>query len=201
VREVKQSVNSDHAALDVLASWKSPLWLDAAGKPKPFVREQTTIRVYRAAANKRCIDFEIRLLALEAEVKIGGSEDEKGYGGFSPRLRLPADVRFLGERGELEPQAGALRAGPWVDVSGSYGAGGATSGVTMLAHPSLPTFPPAWVLRRERSMQNAVFPGRQPVLLPTDKPLVLRYRLVVHRGPATIERTSAWQKEYARDEK
>jgi hypothetical protein len=46
-------------------------------------------------------------------------------------------------------------------------------------------------------MQNAVYPGRQPSALPRDRPVLLRYRLVLHRGelaPAEIERL---QKEYA----
>ena len=46
-------------------------------------------------------------------------------------------------------------------------------------------------------MQNAVYPGRQPSAIPRDRPVILRYRLVLHRGelaPADIERL---QKEYA----
>lgn len=199
VREVQQQAHADHATLNSLVDWKSPQWLDDTGKERPFVREETAIRVHRAQQGGRAIDFEIRLLALAEGVKIGGSEDEKGYGGFSPRLRLPADVKFQGEKGAIEPAAGAVQAGPWVDVSGSYGASDVVSGVTMLAHPSLPVFPPVWVLRRQRSMQNAVYPGREAVLLPTDRPLVLRYRLVVHRGTVTAEQAGRWQKKYAND--
>ncbi len=33
-------------------------------------------------------------------------------------------------------------------------------------------------------MQNAKYPGADPVLLPRDEPLTLRYRLIVHRGRA-----------------
>jgi hypothetical protein len=46
-------------------------------------------------------------------------------------------------------------------------------------------------------MQNAVYPGRQPVAIPRDRPVILRYRIVLHRGelaPAEIERL---QTEYA----
>jgi hypothetical protein len=43
-------------------------------------------------------------------------------------------------------------------------------------------------------MQNAVYPGRQPVAIRRDRPVVLRYRIVLHRGelaPADIERLQA----------
>ena len=46
-------------------------------------------------------------------------------------------------------------------------------------------------------MQNAVYPGRQPSALPRDRPVILRYRIVLHRGelpPAEIARLQA---EYA----
>jgi hypothetical protein len=33
-------------------------------------------------------------------------------------------------------------------------------------------------------MQNPVFPWRYPVLLPIDKPVVLRYRMLLHHGIA-----------------
>ena len=46
-------------------------------------------------------------------------------------------------------------------------------------------------------MQNAVYPGRQPVVIPRNRPVILRYRIVLHRGelvPADIGRLQA---EYA----
>lgn len=199
VREVQTKVAGQEVDLLAKVDWKSPNWLDEQGNQKPFVREETTIRVHRAQADRRAIDFEIRLLALEPDLKIGGSHDEKGYGGFSPRVRLPADVRFLGQKGEIEPQGTAVEAGPWVDVTATYGTTDAKSGVAMLCHPTLPVFPPPWILRRAKSMQNAVYPGATPVLLSATEPLVLRYRLVVHRGAATVEQIDGWQREYAAD--
>jgi poly(3-hydroxybutyrate) depolymerase len=196
VTDVETRAEADHATLVATVHWKSPKWLDAQGEPKPFVREETTIRAQRANLDNRAIDFEIRLLALEPNLSIGGSQDEKGYGGFSPRVRLPKDIEFLGEKGPVEPQLGAVEAGPWVDITGTYGAD-KPSGLAVLCHPSLPVFPPPWVLRRKGSMQNAVYPGAKPVPLSNEKLLTLRYRLVVHTGRATIDQVNGWQKEYA----
>jgi hypothetical protein len=70
-------------------------------------------------------------------------------------------------------------------------------GLLILAHPSLPDYPPRWILRQQRSMQNPVFPGRTPIRLPTDKPLVLRYGLVIHHGEAGEAQLRSWHADYA----
>jgi hypothetical protein len=46
-------------------------------------------------------------------------------------------------------------------------------------------------------MQNAVYPGRQPVALPPDRPLILRYRIVLHRGELASSEIARLQAEYA----
>lgn len=198
VRDVKAVMEGDHVELRAHVLWKSPQWTDEAGQLKPLVEENTTIRVHRSADDARKIDFEVSLRAIENDLRLGGSDDEKGYGGFSVRVRLPEGVQFHGEKGAVEPQTAAVEAGPWLDITGRYGAGEEESGVAILCHRSLPGFPQPWILRRERSMQNPVFPGREPVMLSTEEPLMLRYRLVLHRGAHDRERVQAWFAEYAK---
>jgi len=197
--------NSDAAAIDAMAHWVSPNWKDSSGTMKPIVREETRIEVRRSQDGSRIIDFRIKLTALEADVRIGGSDDVKGYGGFSPRLRLPEDIRFTAEYGEVEPQKTAVKASRWMDISGTFNKQkgdqkDSIDGVTILCHPSLPGFPQKWILRKARSMQNPVFPGRAPVELPTKEPLELRYRLTVHRGAASQKQLNRWFDEYAAEE-
>jgi hypothetical protein len=197
IREVTTESTPDALSLRATVDWLSPLWLDASGAQKPFVREQALITVHRAEKDCRNVDFEIRLTALEPGTRIGGAAPSPGYGGFSPRLRLAKDVRFLGPKGEVEPLPGPVAASPWIDVTGTS-ANGQLAGVAMLTHPTTPGFPPPWILRRSRSMQNAVYPGPIPVTLPQDHPLVLRYRLVIHRGATPIEQIDGWQREYGK---
>jgi hypothetical protein len=187
-------------AVSILAQvhWLSPLWRDDQGKLKPLVREASRIRVHPSTGDLRKVDFQIELLALESGLRIGGSEDEKGYSGFSLRVRLPNDVRFSGRDGVVEPKVEAVAAGPWMDISASFSERG-TSGITVLCHPSSPGFPQPWVIRSSRSMQNPAWPGRDAVPLPQDKPLALRYRLVLHRGPVSSQTADAWQAEYAKE--
>lgn len=183
------------AALRVKLHWKSPRWTDNAGKQKPFVEEVTTVRAHPRQGDIRKIDFRIELRALEEKVQIGGSEDVKGYGGFSTRIRLPKDIRFLGHNGPVTPQVTSVEAGPWLDFSGSIGSTPG-SGLAILTHPSVPDFPQPWILRAARSMQNPAYPGRHAVRLPTDKPLSFRYRLVIHRGELTRDRLDQLQSAY-----
>jgi len=176
------TVDSQSRALQVHVHWKSPLWTDANGEQKAFVKETTTIRVYRAKDDIRNVDFQISLLALEDNVRIGGSEDEKGYGGFTTRIRLPEGLAFTGSKGPVEPKTLSVEAGPWLDFSGNFDKNGKVSGLAILCHNSLPGYPQRWILRRKGSAQNPVYPGRHPILLSREKPLVLRYRLIIHRG-------------------
>jgi hypothetical protein len=187
-------------ALKAHVVWKSPRWTDDSGALKPLVDEKTTIRVHKASGDSRAIDFDTALVALEKEMRLGGSDDEKGYGGFSVRVRLPEGVRFAGEKGAVQAQTTSVEAGPWLDVAARYGDGDQLDGVSILCHPSNPGFPQRWILRDARSMQNPVYPGREPVPLSTTEPLVLRYRLVVHRGEAGADRVNAWFHDYAKEE-
>lgn len=184
VQEVERIEDDQRgAALRARVHWTSPRWTGENGQPKPFVEETMILRAHPVAETYRAIDVRIELRALAEDVRLGGSEDEKGYGGFSARVRLPEDVRFVGPDGPIEPTVTAVAPRPWVDLSATF-EDGAPSGLAILAHASGPDYPPPWILRREDSMQNVKYPGATPVLLPRDEPLTLRYRLIVHQGRA-----------------
>jgi len=191
--------DSKSRALQVHVYWKSPDWTDANGKQKPYVKETTTIRVHRAENDIRKIDFQIELLALEDGMRLGGSEDEKGYGGFTTRIPLPDGLEFIGTDGPVEPTNLSVEAGPWLDFSGNLGKDGKVSGLAILCHSSCPGYPQQWILRRKGSAQNPVYPGRHPVPLSREKPLVLRYRLIIHRGDSGEIDLDKLQAEYNRE--
>jgi hypothetical protein len=196
VKPLPAGKDADSVGLTATVLWKSLRLRDDAGQPLPVVREVTTIRAHRASGDVRLIDFEIRLHALVDDLRIGGSEDEKGYGGFSVRIRLPKDVRFLSRLGQLQPQVTSVEGGPWLDCVASLTDDGKPSGVAILCHPTLPDYPQRWILRNSRSMQNPMYPGREAVAIPRDKPLVLRYRLAVHRGDTEHAGVDALQRQY-----
>jgi hypothetical protein len=182
------------AMLDLHVDWISPLWQHG----KPFIHEHTTLVVHPQRDALRMIDAEIRLEARTQGVTLGGSEDEKGYGGFCIRMRLPEDLVFLSDSGRVTPQTLQVMAGTWMDISGSLGRNGKQEGVTILCHPSNPLYPAPWILRKETSMQNTVYPGREPVAIAMDHPVILRYRIVLHDGILDVEKCRELQAAFNR---
>ena len=154
--------------------YKSPKLVNADGEMIAAVEEQTRITVHPAAEEYRAVDFEISLLALQNNVSIGGSEDRKGYGGFSARIKMPQDLRFVSSTGDVKPQTPAVHAGPWLDMVASF-YGVKKSCVTILQHPSNPQPLNTSILRQNGSSHNPVFPGLERGPLPPQKPTGLQY--------------------------
>ena len=166
----------DSAVLKADVYWKCSQWKDGQ---EPFAAETVTIRVHHASGDTRLIDFDIEILALAEGLRLGGSNDIKGYGGFSTRIVLPADIRMSDANGPVTPQNTALAAGDWMNFSGTFG--NTASNFTVMVHPSHPGHPRKWILRNSGSAQNLAYPGRKPIAVSTKTPLVLRYRLVLHK--------------------
>lgn len=164
--------------------WYSPDYQEGL---EPIVEESAEIVVHPAERDRRYIDFDIHLRPLQDGVRLGGSEDDKGYGGFSLRVKMLEGLQFAAESGRVQPTRGPLDAGDWVDFSAPFGATGSLSGVAILVHPASAGYPQQWILRSPEtpSMQNPVWPGPDPVELSPQVPTRLRYRLVVHRGDAS----------------
>ena len=198
VKDARIESDDRSASLALRVVWESPLFTDEQGRRRPFVEERSVTRVHQAEGALRRIDFHQQLTALVDGVEIGGSEDAKGYGGFSYRVVMPPDIRFTGEQGIVTPIENAVDQSPWMDVSGTFGTSG-TSGLTVLTHPSTTGFPQRWILRARGSMQNAVYPGRQPSAISRDRPTLLNYRIVLHRGVMAPADAARLQAEYARE--
>lgn len=168
------------------------------GKTEQIVKEKLVITVQEPNDQSRIIDYDMHLLPLKEGLGIGGSDDEKGYGGFSLRLKLPDDITFIARGGEVQAQVGAVDAGPWMNFLGSFdGDTAGRSGIVVLSHPSNPGHPHPWILRKEKSMQNPAYPGRSPVTLNKDG-LVLRYRMIVHNGALDTKRIEKLYRDYSK---
>ena len=182
---IKQANGNVYLKTEV--DWLSDKW-KKEGKKKPYIREKTNIIVHPKNGNFRKIDFEINLLAQEENLRIGGSEDVKGYSGFSVRVKLPNDVAFTGPDGKVEPLNTAVCSHGFVNVSGSLLDGNKKGGIVMVDHPDNPGYPQNWILRNRNSMQNAAWPGTETVLLSTSEPLVLKYSLLIYSGKMSPEK-------------
>ena len=176
------------AAIKVTVHLKSPRF---KGGKEAFIEETVTILAHPIADESRAIDFTIALKSLvDAEVKIGGAENDKGYGGFSTRIVMPSDLSMTGPKGAVTPKRTPVAAGEWLNFTGTFGKN--KSAIAVLVHPANPGYPTPWILRNKGSAQNAVYPGRHAITVPRDKPLVLRYRLLLHKRADLAKQHAAY---------
>jgi hypothetical protein len=193
VKDIKTRITKKYAEVKLNVFWKSSMYKNG----NSFLEENTTITVHCIQNGIRNIDFQIALKGLTPGISIGGSNDEKGYGGFCARIKNTKALSFNSERGQLKAEINQIKAGPWMDITAPFGKHGEIEGITILCHKSTPNYPASWILRdSDPSMQNIVFPGRQRIELPVDKPLVLSYRLIIHKGKISDEEISKLQTQY-----
>lgn len=169
------------AVLKTEIKWKSDLW-EKDGEKVPYLNEKSIISIHPKTGNYRIIDFEISLLALAENLSIGGSDDVKGYSGFAVRMKLPEDVKFIGQNGIIEPQNEAVQSVGYINISGSVGKNMHKGGIVIVDNSKNPGYPQSWILRKSKSMQNVVFPGNTTIGISTQNPLVLRYSIIVYSG-------------------
>ena len=141
--------------------------------PVNIINEMVRINIFKSKENYRVIDFSILLKPLVDNIKLGGSDDVKGYGGFCLRLDLPESVQFISGDTVVEPKETAVMAGPWMDFTLNG------AGLTVFGYKNEPLSKHPWILRKSKSMQNVPYPGRIPVEIPAGG-LKLDYRVIVH---------------------
>jgi hypothetical protein len=187
LKDVNISESGKSLKLTLATHWESPHWLDQEGNQKPFLLENTTILISPKKGNYRIVSFEISLLALEKDLRIGGSDDDKGYGGFSVRMKLPAQVQFTSDKGKVEPEINAVAAGKWINTFGLLAGGEHNSGIVIISLQTNPKDKENWILREKESMQNCVYPGRNTVPVSMTDPTILKYSLIVYEDTITGE--------------
>ncbi|MEH6514542.1 MAG: DUF6807 family protein [Maribacter arcticus] len=169
--------------------WKSPLWRDHLGNEKPLVKETTSIAVYPKKGTYRAVDIQIELVAMEPDMRLGGSEDVKGYGGFSVRMQLPEDIQFLDANGKVMPQNLPVDGNGWLAFKATMDVSGNATQLVIIPHKDNPGYPNPWILRSKASMQNAVYPDPGAVAVPLSmvKPTRMNYRLLISDGSLTTD--------------
>ena len=161
------------------------LWNDR----DPIVREVALIQAYRATSSGRVVDLAFQFTALRDGVTVARRETDK-YGGLNVRMETPKAqtiVLFTGPSNAVPRRA-------WSDLSGEFGVGGGVSGLTVLQYAGNADYPGDWVKYPELSWAQPTFPaGGKRFPLRRGEPLVLRFRLVIHRDgtpePASV---SSW---------
>jgi hypothetical protein len=159
-------------------------WFDGTRK---FVKEDVEILTHAVAADKRVLDFTLRLEATDQPVQVAGTPDgKKGFGGFgfrfAPRDGGTAKTVLRTDEGIMEKD-GVLSRHPWAEISGTF-QGKAEKG-RVDDDSSNPGYPKnGWLMRHGFGSLNVSYPGLEPVTLVPGKPLVLKYRVTLYSGKA-----------------
>jgi len=181
VSDTNTTINDSNAILEATVKWLS----DSLDQ-KEVLEENVKITYTKLESDAYSLTFDISLIALVDSLELGGSEDAKGYGGFSPRIKLPKDIVFLSNGTEITPQNLPVQAGPWMNLTGTFDENN-PSGIVIMGEPDhLPSYQ-GWILRSAKSMQNMAFPGRNPIKLPKGTGLAFRNMILVHKNLSTEE--------------
>jgi hypothetical protein len=165
--------------------------INSAPEVNYVARETSKVRVYPLKDGARRIDFDTVITARSDTLALGGSDDVKGYGGFSVRLIKPDRLTFGSGGKAVTPAVGPVEAGKAMGFAWTPGGGSPawTVGLACKANGAPIT---RWILRKELSMQNCVFPGRAPFILKKGETLRLQSTLILR--PATPPKPVAAKK-------
>jgi len=195
-KPIKMTVKKDRDKLVINAKLIWNVQASPSDKIIPVISEFTKITVFKSTARYRILDFDIKLTALTNDLRIGGSSDVKGYGGFSLRFKLPADISFHSRDSSVTPINEQILAGPWMNFSGSFdGESSPKAGVAVFCPTTEPGNKQPWILRSSESMQNIVFPGNDPVALTKDGK-TFNYRLVIQNEELGNDELQAMYQQY-----
>ncbi|MFT3845982.1 MAG: PmoA family protein [Lacibacter sp.] len=179
------SVSQKKALLNTTCYWNSDSLNGIKSTPRRFLKEECSILYQSNNAAARELRFTITLTALTDTVKLGGSEDEKHYSGFSARLALPGDVQFISDTVKLVPELYGNIAGKTITMKGSFGSKKNTSFILQSGTADA-AGKQKWILRKEKSMQNIAWPGSSSLLvLAPGKSLTVTYTLFIIQSDNT----------------
>ncbi len=158
-----------------------------------LVHERAVIRAYHATGDDRLIDLELQFTALNEPVLIARRGTDK-YGGLNIRLAKVAEqeISFHTDATNQQPRMA------WAELSGRFNATAPPSSLVVLQHRANPDYPGDWVKFPELNWFQPTFPASGTRYeLKKGEPMVLRFRLWLHRGAkASEERCAAHWRAY-----
>jgi hypothetical protein len=173
VRWLKREAAKDSFLLSVENAWR----LD--GKEN-VAKENVTLRVHPADNLGRAIDLELTIEAVGGPLELQGTQDQKkGYGGLCFRgAPMFTGATLVTDEGPLKEDA-VHTPFRWADLSTQE------LGIAIFVSPDHRDFPTKWMIRNSYAgLINVSWPGLTSVVLKPGEPVILRYRIYVHRGDA-----------------
>lgn len=153
------------------------LWIMEDGV-MPIAREIALIRAHAKSETVRIIDLVYKFEGLKDSVTIARRGTD-AYGGLNIRMMTPKSQKLSYHTDKAKEQQQRV----WSDLSGVFTGNENPSGLSVFQHQENPEYPGDWVEYPELSWVQPTFPttGTRYSLEP-GKPLVLRFRLIVHTG-------------------
>ena len=188
VRWLKREAAKDSFLLSVENAWR----LD--GK-ETVAKENVTLRVHPADKLGRAIDLELKIEASGGVLELQGTHDQnKGYGGLCFRgAPMFTGAALTTDEGPLKEDA-VHTPFRWADLSTR------DIGVAILVSPHHPGLPTKWMIRNSYAgIINVSWPGLSTVVLKPGDPVILRYRIYVHRGDAASGDVKSVDADYVKE--
>ena len=185
VRWLKREATKDSFLLSLDNAWK----LD--GK-ETVAKEVVTLHIHPADQLGRLIDLELTIEAIGGPLELQGTLDQnKGYGGLCIRgAPVFTGAALTTDQGPLKEDV-VHTPFRWADISTRE------LGVSFFVSPGHPGFPTKWMIRNSYAgLVNVSWPGLAPVGLKSGEPVILRYRIYVHRGDAAAAGVEAAYSRY-----
>jgi len=158
--------------------------------------ERRALTLYRTPDAFRLLDVEIECTPPAGQPLVLG---KTSFGFLAVRVAPSLSVfdgggEIHNARGERNERGAHLRRAEWLDQSGPV-APGQWAGVALLDHPRNPNHPTVWHCRND-GWAGAAFTADGPRTLEPGRPLVLRYRVLLHGGDATAGAVARRYQEY-----
>lgn len=166
------------------------LWEDST----PIVREISIIRAYRSEERGRYVDLWFQFTALEDGVTVARRDMDK-YGGLNVRLAPVQNqvITFHTDDEDSNPRIA------WAELAGIFEGGTSLTGLSILQNEANPDYPGTWIEYPDLNWFQPTFPASMTRFpLRKEEPLVLQYRLWIHRGRADEESHAEVWREYNR---
>ncbi len=155
-------------------------------------KEFVTLRIHPADKLGRAIDLELTIEAVGGILELQGTHDQnKGYGGLCFRgAPMFTGATLTTNEGPLKEDA-VHTPFQWADLSTRE------LGIAVFVSPDHPDLPTKWMIRNSYAgLINVSWPGLASVVLKPGEPIILRYRIYVHRGDAVAGDVSAAYRQY-----
>jgi len=160
--------------------WK---WEDG----ESLVRERTILRAYHVTGDDRLLDLEFEFTALNDTVSLA-RRGTLHYGGLNIRLTSVKnqEIHFHTDPTNATPRAA------WAELSGKFDDAPQPSGIVVFQHAANADYPGDWVKFPDINWFQPTFPTSGTRYdLKKGEPLVLRFRLWLHRGTKAAEERCA----------